>query len=281
VLSSRTRCRHRPRHPRAGAMRRARHRPRFARPDRRRRSRASLRLVAAALRASTVPASPDTGFRTAPCTTVRMTADSAVAVSGSVLRTTARGSRRTDRHSIAVAAPLRRLRRRRFPFRSPSDSWLFGRRSAFRLHTPRIADAGVPPGAMSCPFGVFRCRAGPCGCWTERVARATHQSSPACHRVAPTVRQRSAHRPLRGPKRVPRVLRRAGPPSPPVTDRSARAVREMARTPPFRGERCAQSGASSRSDSSNARASTTSFSSSSPRPSRSIAPRFSVARNQV
>ena len=71
------------------------------------------------------------------------------------------------------------------------------------------------------------------------------------------------------------------PPSPPVTDRSARAVREIARTPPFRGERCAQSGASSRSDSSNARASPTSFSSSSPRPSRSIAPRFSVARNQV
>jgi len=70
-------------------------------------------------------------------------------------------------------------------------------------------------------------------------------------------------------------------PAPPVTDRSARAVREIAWRPPFRGERCVQSAASSRSDSSNARASPTSFSSSSPRPSRSIAPRFSVARNQV
>ena len=36
----------------------------------------------------------------------------------SVLRTTACGSVRSDRHSIAAAAPLRRLRRLRFPLRS-------------------------------------------------------------------------------------------------------------------------------------------------------------------
>ena len=37
---------------------------------------------------------------------------------GSVLRTTACGSVRADRHSIAVTAPLRRVPRRRFPHRS-------------------------------------------------------------------------------------------------------------------------------------------------------------------
>ena len=129
-----------PRPPRAGAARPARRSPRLARPDRLRRLRASPRPVAAALRASPVPASPRIGsrtirrgarrtragapaervrtsLRTAPCTGVRMTADTAASASGSVLRTTARGSRRTVRHSIAVAAPLRRLRRRRFPKR--------------------------------------------------------------------------------------------------------------------------------------------------------------------
>ena len=82
-------------------------------------------LVAAcasvALRASPVPASPSTGLRIASGTGARTGADSradaSVVASGSVLRTTACGSCRTDRHSIAVAAPLRRLRRRRFPER--------------------------------------------------------------------------------------------------------------------------------------------------------------------
>ena len=74
----------------------------------------------AALRASPVPASPRTGLRTAPCSCVRTSADTPTGASGSVLRTTACGSVRTVRHSIAVAAPLRRLRRRRFPLRSCS-----------------------------------------------------------------------------------------------------------------------------------------------------------------
>ena len=40
-------------------------------------------------------------------------------------------------HSIAVAAPLHRLRRRRFPLRSPSDSRLFLRPAACGSHTGR------------------------------------------------------------------------------------------------------------------------------------------------
>ena len=59
-----------------------------------------------------------TSLRTAPCSSARTSADTSARASGSVLRTTACGSGRTDRHSIAVAAPLRRVPRRRFPHRS-------------------------------------------------------------------------------------------------------------------------------------------------------------------
>ena len=200
-------------------MRRARHCPRLARPRRLRRQRASPRLVAAALRASPVSASPSTGSRSARCTIrrtgavaralapaerartslrtapgsrVHMTADSTASASGSVLRTTARGSGRIARHSVAVAAPLRRVPRRRFPHRSSSDSQLSGRHSAFRLHTPRIVDAGVPWGSMPCPCGAFRCQRGPCGCWSERVARETRGSSPPWPRMAPRAPPRNS-----------------------------------------------------------------------------------------
>ncbi len=71
---------------------------------------------------------------------------------------------RTSRHSSAVAAPLRRSRRRRFPLRSSSDSRLSGRPSASRLHTPRIPDAEGAwarraflfndLGGLGAPFGV-------------------------------------------------------------------------------------------------------------------------------
>ena len=71
-------------------------------------SRAGARV--GALPASPVRASPVTGLRTA----AGATADA----SGSALRATARGPGRSARHSSAVAAPLRRLRRRRFPHRS-------------------------------------------------------------------------------------------------------------------------------------------------------------------
>ena len=86
-----------------------------------------LGTVAAALRALPVPASPRTALRTTPCSRARTGAG-----------TTASASGRAARHSIAVAAPLRRLRRRRFPLRSSPDSWLSLRPSAFRVHTRRI-----------------------------------------------------------------------------------------------------------------------------------------------
>ena len=106
-----------PHPPRAGASRRARRRPRLARPGRLRRRRALPPARPGALRASPVPASPRTGLRTTRCTAARTSAVTAAFAFGSVLRTTACGSRRTVRHSIAGAAPLRRLRRLRFPER--------------------------------------------------------------------------------------------------------------------------------------------------------------------
>ena len=155
--------------PRAGATRRARRGPRLARPGRLRRLRASPRLVAAALRASPVPASPRTGSGTAPCTNrstgvfararapaersrtslrtapgsrVRMTADTAVAASGSVLRTTACGSGRTARHSIAVAASTGVGRRRPFPDRpvqrESGSVWTPGRALVLTPHAPLV-----------------------------------------------------------------------------------------------------------------------------------------------
>ena len=101
--------------PRDGAMRRARHCPRLARPRRLRRQRASPRLVAAALRASPVSASPSTGARTAPCSRVRTSADSAADATADVLRTTPCSTRCTSRRSSAAVAPTSRCRRRRFP----------------------------------------------------------------------------------------------------------------------------------------------------------------------
>ena len=160
-----------PRPPRAGAARSARRRPRRARPGRLRRLRASPRARPGALRASPVPASPHTGSRTprrsarrtragAPAehartslrTAVRTSADSAAYASGSVLRTTACGSRRTVRHSIAVAAPLRRLRRRRFPERGCSRIGRSGPPGAALSLTP---DASLMHGAQGCPCAVW------------------------------------------------------------------------------------------------------------------------------
>ena len=72
-------------------------------------------LVAAALRAPPVSASPFTGSRTASCTGARTSADTAVDASAAVLRTTPCSSRCTPRRSIAAAAPTSRCRRPRFP----------------------------------------------------------------------------------------------------------------------------------------------------------------------
>ena len=92
--------------PRDGVARRARRSARLARPGR---LRASPRTVAAALRASPVPASPRTAHRTTPCSRVRTSVDTSTRASGSVLRTTACGSSRTAARSRAAAAPLRRV----------------------------------------------------------------------------------------------------------------------------------------------------------------------------
>ena len=74
-------------------------------------------LVAAALRAPPVSTSPFTGSRTAPCSRVRTSADTAAGATADVLRTTPCSSRCTSRRSSAAAAPMSRCRRPRFPER--------------------------------------------------------------------------------------------------------------------------------------------------------------------
>ena len=56
--------------------------------------------------ASPVRASPASGFRIPPCPGVRTTARATAVASDSVLRTTAVNSFSSDRHSIAVPAPI-------------------------------------------------------------------------------------------------------------------------------------------------------------------------------
>ena len=122
--------------------------------------RASSRLVAAALRAPPVPASPSTGLRTAGCTfrrigvsararapaermrtslrippdsRVRTSADSAAGAAAAVPRTAPCSTRCASCRSSAATAPIRRLRRRRFPMtfavgfrpsRPPGRPWI-------------------------------------------------------------------------------------------------------------------------------------------------------------
>ena len=146
--------------PRHGASRRARRGTRFARPGRLRRLRASPRLVAVALRASPVPASP----RTAPCSRARTSADTSASASAAVLRTTPCSTLGASARSNAAAAPTRRLRRRRFPHRSYRR---FGR--------------SVPPGR---PWVCIHVRAlqglsAPLGAWRllERACNAPNSSA--------------------------------------------------------------------------------------------------------
>ena len=77
-----------------------------------------LRSALAALRASTVRASPRTGLGTASRSAARTRAGTIASASGSVLRTAACGSGRTAARSRAAAAPTSRARRRPFPLRS-------------------------------------------------------------------------------------------------------------------------------------------------------------------
>ena len=86
-----------------------------------------------------VPAWPSTGLPTTRCTCVPLGADVAVDSTGSRLCTTRGTSVPEAAHSVAVAAPSRRARLRRFPKRSSSDFSLSPRRSAGAPHTCRIS----------------------------------------------------------------------------------------------------------------------------------------------
>ncbi len=72
-----------------------------------------------------------------------------------------------------------------FPNIDAADFAVPTARGGFGFTPPRIVDAGVPWGSMPCPCGAFRCQRGPCGCWSERVSRATRGSSPPWPRMAP------------------------------------------------------------------------------------------------
>ena len=163
------------------------------------------------------------------------------------------------------------------PVASRADSRPLTPRRARFSHTPRIDDAGVPPGPLPCPCGVFRGLPGPCGCWSERVSRATRRPSPPCPRLDPPATPRNS----RATRRVSDCVRRVSPETRAQLARVAQGLRPAALDAPRRGRAGAQSGASRPSDSWNVRASPTSLSSSASRPSRIISSRFAVARNQV
>ena len=209
--------------PRHGAARRARRRPRFARPGRLRRLRASPRRVAVALRASPVPAAPRTGLRTTPCTGVRTSADTSARAFGSALRATACGSGRTARHSSAVAAPLRRLRRLRFPLRSAASRCLLWTPEAVGSHTPRSSLQGLPWVSMSGHFRDFRRLWAPGDCWSERVTLRILPRSASCRRMPAPGDDRFPrdHAALHGP--VPALHGRYTPIAPPNTDSQPRS----------------------------------------------------------
>ena len=140
-------------------------------------------------------------------------------------------------------------------------------RGGFGFHTPRIGDAGVPYGPISCLFVVFWGRTGSCDCWTERVSvrytRIVIVLSPG---------DRSCRPPIHGP-----TYEDSG------TDTRALCAgfSDMRLGCGHSSARRAQSAAPWRSDSWKARASATSASNSFSRPSLTIASRFSVVRNQA
>ena len=77
-------------------------------------------------------------LRTSLSCTVHSTVTAPARASGSVLPTTAFTTSRTVRHSIAVAAPLRELRPRRFPFAHTPGLPLLTACRGFGFHTRRI-----------------------------------------------------------------------------------------------------------------------------------------------
>ena len=158
------------------------------------------------------------------------------------------------------------------PVQRESGSDPPGRASVFTPHASRMQPRhGVPFRGLAGSSGVVR---GPCGCWSERMARAMRGlsslralSGTACHPAHGAAA--CAHGAAAGPC-FPRMA-------------NAWRVRRGygAGMRPAGRARRAQSPASRRSDSWKARASATSASTSSRRPSRTIASRLSVARNQV
>ena len=106
---------------------------------------------------------PSPAVRFPPCSGVRITAGATAVASGSVLRTAARSSFGSDRHSVAVPAPFRRSRRRRFPPRF--YPWVLSFLTAcrgFGFHTPRIGDAGGAIRTIGVPC---RAQAAPLDAW--------------------------------------------------------------------------------------------------------------------
>ena len=229
--------------------------------------------------------------RTAPGTRARAPAEPARTSPGTAPRT----SRRTRCRSIAAAAPIRRVPRRRFPHRSyrrfgrlyrPGRPWV--PHPTQQAAGVRMRAQGVRYGTPVAVFGRLRATA---SCWIERVSRATRPSSSPCPRAAPPVAAE-----LRADISVLRWSGTAGAACHPRnTAQHARntcetRAKHVRNTCEFRlggriallpGADYAPSAAFRRSDSWNSRASATSLSSSSPRPSRTIASRLSVARNQV
>ena len=101
---------------------------------------------------------------------VRTTANATVGASGNVLRTPALSSVRSPLHSVAVAAPFRRLRRRRSPLASTLGSVVPHRVSRLWFSHPTQPAAGARPAHLwptpVCAPAAFRCPAlvGPSGC---------------------------------------------------------------------------------------------------------------------
>ena len=194
--------------------------------------------------------------------------------------------------SIATAAPIRRRHRDGvdLPHRSYSSvSTDLTARGGLGFHSPRIGDAGR---AMEPYVLPFRRHSGSIGA-VRLLDRAYVGPKLADHHRPVPARPRLSCRETRGcPERNTSETRatcaccgRGRHDWHPLSVNETRAqcagfwdVRPGYARP---GARPAQSGASPRSDSWNARASATSASSSFWRPSRSIASRLSVARNQV
>ena len=113
---------------------------------RRKHARFRFRLAGAGL--------PVTCFRTSPSSCVCASVTATARASGSVLRITAFSSVCPDRHSIAVAAPTRETRPRRFPLAHTWNLSFLTACRGFGSHTRRTVVPDVPclrPGALPCP----------------------------------------------------------------------------------------------------------------------------------